>query len=217
MRRLAAAVLASLGGGVIMVLEVIGARYLAKDFGGSFYVWVSQIGIILLALAVGYYLGGALADRFQRLGLLAFLLLPAGVFTFAVPVLAPPVVAAIIERHPAQQAIPLVWQKLDPALGSLAVFFLPCLVLATLPPYLIRWATPQLSQVGRASGVVIASSTLGSIAGVFVAGYFLIDWMKVSAIFRLMGALTILAGVMALALDHWFRAPRVPGQPRPAL
>ena len=43
-----------LGGFAIMVLEIIGARYLAKDFGSSFYVWVSQIGVILIALALGY-------------------------------------------------------------------------------------------------------------------------------------------------------------------
>ena len=45
------------------MLEIIGARYLAKDFGSSFYVWVSQIGVILIALALGYVVGGALADR----------------------------------------------------------------------------------------------------------------------------------------------------------
>ena len=44
MRAAAATVLVFLGGFAIMVLEIIGARYLAKDFGGSFYVWVSQIG-----------------------------------------------------------------------------------------------------------------------------------------------------------------------------
>src|SRR2546427_3332886 len=67
MRNVTAASLVFLGGFAIMVLEIIGARFLAKDFGGSFYVWVSQIGVILIALAVGYYVGGALADRFQRI------------------------------------------------------------------------------------------------------------------------------------------------------
>jgi len=47
MRNVAAASLVFLGGFAIMVLEIIGARFLAKDFGGSFYVWVSQIGVIL--------------------------------------------------------------------------------------------------------------------------------------------------------------------------
>jgi len=54
MLKLAAAAYVFLGGFAVMVLEIIGARYLAKDFGGSFYVWISQIGVILVALALGW-------------------------------------------------------------------------------------------------------------------------------------------------------------------
>src|SRR5213594_4405018 len=85
MRTAAAAVIVFLGGFAIMVLEIIGARFLAKDFGSSFYVWVSQIGVILIALALGYGIGGALADRYQRLSLLSILLAPAGIMTFFIP------------------------------------------------------------------------------------------------------------------------------------
>ena len=49
MRNWAAITLVFGGGFIIMVLEIIGARYLAKDFGGAFYVWISQIGVILIA------------------------------------------------------------------------------------------------------------------------------------------------------------------------
>jgi MFS family permease len=204
MRGLAASILAALGGFIILVLEIIGARYLAKDFGGSFYVWVSQIGVVMLALACGYYVGGALADKHGRLGGLGLLLVVAGVFTFAVPNLAPPIIEAIIGRHPTDRAIPPLWQKLDPALGSMCVFLFPCIVLAMLPPFLIRWLTSRVDRVGRSSGAVIAAGTLGSIAGVFVAGYILIDVMRVSDIFRLMGGLTAMAGALSAVLDRWF-------------
>ena len=70
MLRVAAGLFVFLGGFAVMVLEIIGARYLAKDFGGSFYVWISQIGVILIALAIGYAVGGTLADRFRRVGCL---------------------------------------------------------------------------------------------------------------------------------------------------
>ena len=53
MLKLTATSFVFLGGFAIMVLEIIGARYLAKDFGGSFYVWISQIGVILIALVGG--------------------------------------------------------------------------------------------------------------------------------------------------------------------
>lgn len=202
MRILPATVLVFLGGFAIMVLEIIGARFLAKDFGSSFYVWVSQIGVILTALALGYSVGGAMADRFQRAIALTWFLLPAGIFTILIPEFAAPLINAIVLRHPADRDIPLVWQKLDPAIGSAAIFLLPCFVLATLSPYMIRLATRKLAHVGRISGLIYAASTAGSIAGVFVSGYVLVDHMNLSDIFRATGGLTILLGFMCLFMDR---------------
>jgi len=209
MRNAAATLLVFLGGFAIMVLEIIGARFLAKDFGGSFYVWVSQIGVILIALALGYFVGGALADRFRRVAFLAYLLVPAGLVTFLIPKFAGRLIDTIILRHPADQEIPAVWQKLDPAMGSALIFLLPCFVLATLSPYMIRLATRKLAHVGRVSGLIIAASTVGSIVGVFVSGYVLIDHMNLSDIFRATGALTVLLGLMCVFMDRWFADVRL--------
>jgi MFS family permease len=203
MRNAAAAALVFLGGFIIMVLEIIGARFLAKDFGSSFHVWVSQIGVVLIALALGYYLGGALADRWQRLSVLVVVLVPAGLLLWFIPSCAVWLIDAIISRHPMDQPIPLLWQKLDPVLGSALIFLLPCVVLAMLSPYMIRLSTQSLAQVGRSSGFIIAASTVGSIAGVFVSGFVLIDHMKVSHIFRVMGGLTVLLGLLCVGLDRW--------------
>jgi MFS family permease len=202
-RNVAAAALVFVGGFIVMVLEIIGARFLAKDFGSSFHVWVSQIGVVLVALAVGYYVGGALADRWRRLSLLTVLLVPAGLFVLLIPTYAERGIDLIIQRHPADLPIPDVWKKLDPVLGSSLVFLMPCAVLACLSPYMIRLSARSLSQVGRASGFIIAASTIGSIAGVFVAGFVLIDQMRLSVIFRSMGGLTILLGLACLPLDAW--------------
>lgn len=204
MRTAAAAILVFLSGFAIMVLEIIGARFLAKDFGSAFYVWVSQIGVVLIALALGYWLGGALADRFRATTLLAGLLILAGVVTLLIPDFSGPLIDALIRRHPADQPIPLLWQKLDPALGSALVFLLPCCVLAMLPPYMIRLTTRHLAHVGRISGLIIAASTVGSIVGVFVAGYVLMDHLRVSVIFRATGGLVLLLGVLVLM---WGRKP----------
>ena len=212
MRNAAAAALVFIGGFIIMVLEIIGARFLAKDFGSSFHVWVSQIGVVLIALALGYYVGGALADRWQRLSFLIVLLVPAGIAQLLIPNWAARLIDLIIMRHPADQSIPPLWQKLDPVMGSALIFLMPCLVLATLSPYMIRLSTHSLAQVGRASGFIIASSTVGSIAGVFVSGFVLIDHIKVSNIFRAMGVLTLLLGVLCLALDRWLLPKAVPNQ-----
>ena len=202
-----AAVIVFLGGFAIMVLEIIGARFLASDFGSSFYVWVSQIGVVLAALAAGYFLGGWLADRFQRLSILTWLLLPAGVLTILVPALAPRLIEAIVLRHPPGRDIPLLWQKLDPALGSCLVFLLPCVMLAALSPFMTRRMSQQLGHVGRVSGRVYGISTAGSIAGVFVSGYVLIDHMTLSSIFRMTGALTIGLGLLCWLAEQMFQKP----------
>lgn len=194
-----------MGGFIMMVLEIIGARFLPRYFGSSFQVWVSQIGVVLIALAAGYYLGGAVADRWPRPAVLALGLFPAGLAVCLIPECGGWLLEGIIGRHPSNQPIPLLWQKLDPVLGSALIFLMPCVVLATLSPYMIRMTTRSLAQVGRASGFIIASSTVGSIAGVFVSGFVLIDQMRVSSIFRLMGALTALLGLLCLALDRWLR------------
>jgi hypothetical protein len=193
-----------LGGYAIMVLEIIGARFLARDFGGSFYVWVSQIGVILTALALGYFVGGALADYWQRLARLAWVLVPAGLFTFLIPSFAKTVLDAIVLRHPPQQAIPLFWQKVDPAIGSAVIFLLPCSALAVLSPYLIRLTALHVTHVGRVAGLIHAASTLGGISGVFLSGYWLIDHLSIPNIFRATGGLTIALGLACPLLGPMF-------------
>ena len=203
MLQVATVALVFLGGFVIMVLEMIGVLYLAKDFGGSFYVWTSQIGVILMALSLGYAIGGSLADRFQRTAFLAAPLAVAGIFTFFIPQITPPLINAIIMRHPPGQAISMLWMKVDPAFGSAVIFFLPCFMLAILSPYMIRITARQLDKVGMISGLIYAASTVGSIGGVFVSGYILIDHMTVPDIFRAMGVVVLLLAGLALAMDFW--------------
>ncbi len=200
MLKAAAVLIVFLGGFAVMVLEIIGARFLAKDFGGSFYVWISQIGVILIALALGYAVGGALADRFQRAGFLAIPLGVAGLVTFTIPNFTQPLVNWIILRHEAHREIPTLWKKLDPVIGSTLVFFLPCFMLAILPPYTIRLAARQLEHVGTISGLIYAASTVGSIVGVFVSGYVLIDYMAVPDIFRGIGILMLLLAGLSLLM-----------------
>lgn len=212
MAGVASVLLVFAGGFIVMILEIIGARYLASEFGGSFYVWVSQIGVVMIALAAGYYLGGALADRWRCLRRMAWLLIPAGALVLTVPDYAPPLLEAIVMRHPADAPIPMLWQKLDPALGSAVVFLTPCLVLAMLPPYLIRISARGIAHLGRLSGRIIAWSTLGSIAGVFVAGYLLIDWMRLTTIFRTAGIAILLLGLLCYPLNRVFAPEPVPDE-----
>ena len=55
---------AFLVGGVLMGFEMLGSRYLYPYFGGGIDTWAGLISTILLALAIGYFAGGALVDRY---------------------------------------------------------------------------------------------------------------------------------------------------------
>jgi MFS family permease len=131
------------------------------------------------------------------------LLAVCGVLVLFTPDFAAGLIEAIIGRHPVDQPIPAFWQKADPVVGSALIFLLPCLALAMLSPCMIRVVTRNLAQVGRSSGFIIAAGTIGSIAGVFVSGFILIDQMRVSSIFRLTGGLTIALGVVYFTVDKW--------------
>ncbi len=194
----ASAALAFLSGFAVMVLEIVGTRLLARDFGSSFYVWTSQIGVVLVALSLGYVAGGVWADRFQHGRFLSWFLAPAAAFTALIPEFAGGVMARIVGRHPVEFEIPLLWQKLDPAIGAALVFLPPCFVLAMLPPYLIRLSARSVGHVGRVSGMVYGAGSIGSIAGVFTSGYLLIDLFRLTHIFHGTGVL-----IAFLAIACW--------------
>jgi MFS family permease len=206
--RAIAAIVVFLSGFAIMVLEIVGARYLAKDFGSSFYVWVSQIGLVLTALAIGYTAGGALADRFPRASFLVLPLAMAAALTFTIPSFTPPLIDGIINRHPPDQPIAPLWQKLDPVLGSALLFFIPCFILAMLPPWMIRLSARELGTIGTTSGVIYAAGTVGSIAGVFISGYLLIEYLRVPDIFRATGLVILILALPCWALDRLQPAAR---------
>ena len=97
--------------------------------------------------------------------------------------------------------VPPFWQKMAPALGSAVVFLLPCFVLAMISPYIIRLATQQVEKVGTLSGTVYAASTVGSITGVFITAYVLLDHYSNTTLFRATGWLTLGLAGLCFCLD----------------
>ncbi|MSU40103.1 MAG: hypothetical protein EXS28_00080 [Pedosphaera sp.] len=185
------------GGFVVMVLEVYGARFLLPRFGSSQEVWLSQIGVVLAALAAGYYVGGRAADHWQRAATLAGALYPAGIYIFFLPQLGEPLLG-------------LRWMQtadvvVASAAASAVLFLPPCFVLGMLAPYMIRLTACSVESVGAASGRIYAASTLGSLAGVFApvlampqTGSLNVPRWGIDTVFHAAGGLT-----MALAVLCW--------------
>lgn len=194
-------------GAAILIIEIAGLKLLAPAFGSSFHVWTGQIGIVMVALAFGYWLGGLLIDRAPHVRTLAMLLLLGGLGTIFIPSYTRPLADAIAGRHFAAQTddlapweqppveIPRLWQRLDPMLGSAAAFFLPCLLLAGVSPVLVRLLEAAPEAAGVRTGRVLAWGTFGSIFGIFATAYWLIDAFPVPAIIQGTGGVLIALGL----------------------
>src|SRR5262249_36526140 len=78
-------VAALITGGIVMSFEMLGSRYLAPYFGSGIYTWAALISTVLAALCVGYFLGGALADRRPSLDVLAATVALASVYLLLLP------------------------------------------------------------------------------------------------------------------------------------
>jgi len=187
----------TLSGAAVMILELLGTRLIGPFYGVSLYVWSSLIAVTLVALALGYYLGGYLADRYPGFGL-AHVILLSSAACVAIPFLSGPVLGL---------TNPLGIR--GGAFASAFLLFTPALTcLAMVGPFVIKLATRDLQGVGMAVGSVYAVSTLGSVAGTLLFGFYLLPHFGVRAIlFALSLALMALAGLLTLP------GPNRPAQP----
>ena len=180
-----------LTGGVILVLEIVGARLLSPVYGSSLNVWSSIITVTLLSLAVGYETGGRVADRFPAHDALQWLLAAAGLFILMVPSLREPVLGATSGLGLQAGAL----------LASALLLAVPLVLLSAAGLVVARAATRSLDRLGRGVGRISFYSTLGSVAGALATGFFLIPSFPVSRIFYGAGA-AVLAAISLVALDR---------------
>ena len=155
-----------------MILELVAGRMIAPYVGVSLYTWTSIIGIVLAGISLGNYLGGRLADRRGSLRLLGWLFLLAGLTSLGV------LAVDQVGAH-----VPTGWPVVLQIMGLVAVVFLiPCVVLGTISPVVAKLAVRDLSKTGATVGKIYASGAVGSIAGTFITGFWLIAWFGTHAI-----------------------------------
>ncbi len=148
----------------VLGAEMSVSRLLSNHFGSSNLVWASVIGMVMLYLAIGYFLGGRLADRYPQAYLL-YLLLLMGSSTLALATLfARPVVnwAALAFAELASGLL------LASFFTLLVLFSLPFILLAMISPFALRLAIQRTEQSGQLAGLLYALSTFGSLLGTFL-------------------------------------------------
>jgi tetratricopeptide (TPR) repeat protein/MFS family permease len=176
--------------GCIMILELVASRLVARDLGSSLYTWTSIIGVVLTGISVGNYVGGRIADRHHARRTLAVL--------FG---LASAACVGIIIVNNAVGSWLWLWRLSWPAhvfIHVLLVFLLPSALLGTIAPVVAKMALDRGLPTGRTIGDLYAWGAAGSIAGTFLAGFYLISAF---------GSVTIIWGIgaamLSVAVLYW--------------
>ncbi|MBP8109807.1 MAG: fused MFS/spermidine synthase, partial [Caldilineaceae bacterium] len=155
---------------VTLGVELSAARLLDPWFGNSQIVWAGLIGLILLYLASGAWLGGRLADRFPQRHILHRVVMAAAVGVALVPWISPPVLrlaaVGVADFAPGLLA--------GSMMAILLLFSLPIILLGTVTPWAVRLAVQDVAHAGQVAGRLSALSTAGSILGTFLPVLWLI-------------------------------------------
>ncbi len=175
--------------------EIAAARLLAPYFGASTIVWANTIATVLVALSVGYWIGGRLADRDPTPRGLHRIVLVASLLLGAVPFVADPLLGLAVRALDSISAGAFVGSLV----AVLVLVALPVLLLGTVAPYAIRLAVDRVDQAGRVSGRLYAISTLGSLVGVFAAALLLIPLVGTRRTFLSFALLLAVVAVVGLA------------------
>ena len=150
--------------------EIAAARLMAPYFGASTIIWANTIGIVLVALSIGYWLGGRRADRDPTAEGLYKIVLLGAVLVGIVPFVSGPFLDIAVEALDSISAGAFAGSLI----GVLVLIATPVLVLGMVAPYAIRLAIDTVEEAGRVSGRLYAISTVGSLAGTFTSALFLI-------------------------------------------
>jgi predicted membrane-bound spermidine synthase len=151
-------------GAASLAVEMAASRLLAPYFGSSISVWACLIGLILLYLTSGYYIGGRLADRYPQPAVLYYLTIAAAVLIAVIPLLASPVLNWSLNAFATSPDSEFYGSLLP----GIILFALPMILLGCVSPYAIRLRMQQVGSSGHTSGQLYAISTLGSIVGTFL-------------------------------------------------
>jgi spermidine synthase len=184
--------------------EIAAVRLLAPYFGASTIVWANTIGVVLVALSAGYWLGGRLADRHPHLRGLCLLALSAALLLALVPFAADPLLDLGVKALDSVSA----GAFLGSLLAVLVLVAVPVLLLGAVSPWAIRLAVSRVEEAGTVSGRLYALSTAGSLLGTLVSALVLIPLLGTRRTFLVFALAVALVAVMGLRpTRRWALAP----------
>lgn len=181
-----------------LATEITASRLLEPYFGSSTIVWANLIGVILAGLAVGYWLGGRLADRRPRASVLGLVVLGAALCVAALPFVAKPFLNVTVDGLDQVSA--------GAAIGSffavLLLFAPPVILLGMVSPFAIRLAVVTVETAGVVAGRLYALSTAGSLVGTFLPALVLIPAIGTQRTFVAVAALLALSACLVLGARY---------------
>jgi spermidine synthase len=174
--------------------EIAGVRLLAPYFGASTIVWANTISVVLVALSLGYWVGGKLADRHPTRRALCLLSLGAAVLLAAVPFAGKPLLDA------GTAALDSV--SVGAFLGSLAaisvLLSVPILLMGAVSPWALRLAVRGVEDAGTVAGRLYAISTAGSLVGTLLSALLLIPAIGTRSTFLVLALAMAVTAVLGL-------------------
>ena len=188
-------------GGVTSVgTEIAASRLVAPYFGSSTFIWANLIGITLTYLAIGYWIGGHLADRYPREWLLYGATTIAALWSVLLPYVAQPVLRISLDAFEDVN----IGAFYGSFVGVLLLLAIPIILLGFVTPYAVRLLLDSVDHAGNTSGKVYALSTIGSIAGSFLPVLVLIPWVGTRLTFLILGSLLLVPSLIGLwRLRSW--------------
>lgn len=169
---------AFLSGAIVMIFELVGSRVFAPYFGTSIFVWTSLIGIILGSLSVGYYFGGRIADNNASIKNLAAIVFLASVFV-GFTIVSKDILLTVLRYGYFDTRVGLI-------LSSLFLFAPASMFLGMVSPYVVKLKIISLNTSGKTVGSLYAISTVGSITGTFLSGFYLIPYFGTNTLLNIL-------------------------------
>lgn len=199
---------AFVSGFCVMTIEMLGARIMAPYFGGSLSVWGSIITVFMVALSIGYLLGGRLSTLNPNPVTYAMFFIAAALCSLPIILLADNIMR------------PIFMAIEDPRYGSLIaslfMYLIPTSILGMISPYSIRLLVETQEHSGHMAGLLFFISTMGSAAGTLGTSFYFVLWFEVNQILWGSVAALLAAGCTVLVANFLVNksaAPSVAGKP----